>query len=116
MKYFAFFVGLILIGCTEEKVTDESIEKKETGVVTSSGFSHRVEFKENLGWGYQIFDGSKLILNQDHIPAIQGNIGFPSKEAADKTAKYIIQKLENDIFPPTLTVNELDSLEVLPVN
>lgn len=116
MKYLAFFIGLTLIGCSEKEVSDNSADKKEPKEVVSSGFSHRVEFKENLGWGYQIFDGSKLILNQDHIPAIQGNVGFPSKEAAEKTAEYIIMKLENDIFPPTLTVNELDSLDVLPKN
>lgn len=116
MRLIQLFIILLVFSCENSTKMEHESPKPKEPVEAPTGLSYRVEFKDDLGWGYQIFDGSTLILNQDHIPAIQGNIGFPSKSAAEKTAKYIIQKLENDIFPPTLTVTELDSLGVIPVN
>ncbi|MFN5911173.1 MAG: DUF4907 domain-containing protein [Bacteroidota bacterium] len=71
-----------------------------------------VEYPES-GWGYQILQDGKLAIDQKHIPVIQGYRGFSTKENAEKTANYIVDKLERGIFPPTLTIEELDSLEVL---
>jgi hypothetical protein len=54
-----------------------------------------------------------LAIDQKHIPVIQGYKSFSSKEKAEKTGNFIVQKMKNGIFPPTLTEQELDSLEVL---
>jgi hypothetical protein len=67
----------------------------------------------NVGWGYQILQDGKLAIDQKHIPVIQGYKSFSSKEKAEKTGNFIVQKMKNGIFPPTLTEEELDSLEVL---
>ncbi len=76
-------------------------------------YSARMIFTDSLGWGYQIFDGSTMLINQTHIPSIQGNKGFKSREAAQITANFVLYKLSNGLFPPTLDKKELDSLGVL---
>lgn len=66
-----------------------------------------------LGWGYKIFDNGTLFINQPHIPAIQGNKGFSTKEKAEITAQFAILKMEQGFVPPTISPEELDSLGVL---
>jgi hypothetical protein len=97
---------------TEASETEEStygIEPQEN----QTAFSARIIFTDSLGWGYQIFDGNTILINQVHIPSIQGNIGFKSRAAAQLTANFILYKLSNGIFPPTVDEKELDSLGVL---
>lgn len=111
IKYI-FFLSIALLSCDQEQeelIDDAPIKQEEP---TSSLVSYKIIFKEGIGWGYQIFEGSKMIINQEHIPAVQGMHGFSSKEKAVKAASYVVNKIENGIFPPTLTPKELDSLGV----
>jgi len=66
-----------------------------------------------LGWGYKIYDNGTLFINQPHIPAIQGNKGFSTKDQAQITADFAIFKMEQGFVPPTISPKELDSLGVL---
>ena len=66
------------------------------------------------GWGYRIFAGDTLLLiQQDVVPGMPGEHGFDTEARAAKTAGYIISKIHNGIFPPTVSPRELDSLGVL---
>jgi len=128
MKYFAIVLSLILASCagkSEEKTDKEldhefsdSIEKvidqKETLVETSKDvYSVRTTFEPENGWGYQILNNGELYINQPHIPAVAGNKGFDSENKATITADYIIYKMNNGLFPPTVSPEELDSLGVM---
>jgi hypothetical protein len=42
-----------------------------------------------------------------------GNNGFSSEEKAMITGEFIISKIKNNIYPPAVTPEELDSLGVL---
>ena len=77
--------------------------------------AYTIEVTENaeFGWGYQLFKDGKLMIDQKHIPAIQGEQGFTSKENAEITGNYILRKIKNGEFPPTVSVQELDSLGVI---
>ncbi|MFK8046198.1 MAG: DUF4907 domain-containing protein [Crocinitomicaceae bacterium] len=66
-----------------------------------------------LGWGYKIFQDGKMLINQPHIPSIQGNKRFSSRFKAAIAAKFILNKIDNNIFPPSISPSELDSLGVL---
>ena len=79
----------------------------------SETFSVKATFSPEFGWGYQILNNGELYINQPHIPSVQGNKGFETKDKAIKTAEYILNKLNNNIFPPTVSPQELDSLGVL---
>jgi Domain of unknown function (DUF4907) len=67
----------------------------------------------DLGWGYSIAVDGKKTINQPHIPAIAGTKGFKTKQQALKTAEFVIHKIKHNIFPPSVTKEELDSLGVL---
>ena len=65
------------------------------------------------GFGYNILIFDAMYVHQPHIPAINGNRGFKTKEQATKAAEFVIYKIRNNIMPPSLSVEELDSLGVL---
>lgn len=72
-------------------------------------------YRSENGWGYRIFTpDSVLLIQQDVVPGIPGNQGFDTEAKADLTARFVIGKLNQRIFPPAVTVEELDSLKVLP--
>jgi hypothetical protein len=122
MKSIVVFIAiLILSGSCGEKSASLSVEDNQEIVTSSQPRSNAndpeftlitVEYP-NVGWGYQILQDGKLAIDQKHIPVIQGYKSFSSKEKAEKTGNFIIQKMKNGVFPPTLTEQELDSLEVL---
>lgn len=65
------------------------------------------------GFGYDIYIYDALYVHQPHIPAINGNRGFHTQEQASKAAEFVIYKIRNNIMPPSLSVEELDSLGTL---
>lgn len=70
-------------------------------------------FKAASGWGYDIFINGKLYIHQPNIPAVSGNKGFLKEENAAKIAELVIEKLKNNIFPPSVGLSELESLQVI---
>jgi hypothetical protein len=108
---------LLIFSCKtkpEIESDDSNVPDKESKTnSTEPVYSIFTTETEGLGWGYQILKDGKLMINQDHIPAVQGNKGFSSKEAAEKTANFMLEKIKKGIFPPTISIEELDSLEVL---
>ena len=116
MSKYIFPILFLLFSCSSEETsttsasnTKKPIEIKDTEKV----ISYKIVFTENEGWGYQIFEGSTMLINQIHIPVIQGLHSFSSKNKATKTAEYIVQEVKTGNFPPTLTQEILDSLDVL---
>jgi len=71
------------------------------------------EVNGNRGWGYDILADGAIYIHQPNVPAIMGNSGFSSEEKAMKTGEYVIGKIRNNIMPPSVTPEELDSLGVL---
>lgn len=65
------------------------------------------------GWGYQIFEGNTMLINQEHIPSVPGINGFSSEEKATKAVEYIVTQMDQGLFPPTVSPQILDSLGVL---
>ena len=122
MKSIFLFLTIVVLSVScGEKSTSESIEDNQQNdslsepVTKAKGPEFTVITVEypSTGWGYQILQDGKLAIDQKHIPVIQGYKSFSSKEKAEKTGNFIVQKMKNGIFPPTLTEQELDSLEVL---
>ena len=108
---------LVLFSCgnSESKESFNPTNDREvySGKVQEPAYTMEVAENVEFGWGYQLFKDGKLMIDQKHIPAIQGEKGFSSKENAEITGNYILSKIKNGDFPPTVSVQELDSLGVL---
>ncbi|HEY4800316.1 MAG TPA: DUF4907 domain-containing protein [Bacteroidia bacterium] len=65
------------------------------------------------GFGYNILIYDAVYNHQPHIPAINGMRGFHTKEQAHKAAELVVYKIRNNIMPPSLTPQELDSMGTL---
>lgn len=64
------------------------------------------------GFAYKINLGEKPMIDQKHIPGVQGLKYFKSEEDARNAGMLMLYKLENNIMPPSVTLNELDSLNI----
>ena len=95
--------------------SDSEIEPSMTMTNPLPALVYTVEAFENgpNDWGYKIMNGDNMFINQPHVPAAQGNKGFSSKEKAITAGDFMLYKLEAGIVPPTVSVEELDSLGVL---
>ncbi len=102
-KVFYILFTIIMFSCSSENEKC-SVEKQ---------YTVETFFTNEIGWGYIILLDNKPYIKQPHIPAVSGKLGFSSKQKAEKTAKFVIYKIKQGILPPSVNVQELDSLGVL---
>jgi len=119
MKFWILVSTLFIftLSCTNRETHAENrnntFPSEASQSIDTDTLTYRVVYVDSVGWGYQIFQGPKLIIDQKHIPAVQGMNGFKSKQSAETTARYILIKINQGVFPPTISKRELDSLQVL---
>jgi hypothetical protein len=90
----------------KDKPVEDEIREKNTSV-------YDVRTVENAsGWGYEVWQHGAMVIKQEHIPAVQGIRAFSSQEQAQKAAEIIKAKLDQGIFPPTMSMAELQSIGV----
>jgi hypothetical protein len=89
--------------------TDISPPSLNTGVA----LSYKIISAANDTWGYDIFSSNKLTIHQPTIPGRPGNEGFKTKEAAQKVAELVIEKMKKGVMPPTVTEEELKKLKAI---
>ena len=113
---------MVFVICSCQEKQSERIQKTKVNAIKKTepkntivqdNFTVKTIFSPDVGWGYQILNNDKLYINQPHIPAVAGIKGFSDENKAQITADFMIYKLNNGIFPPTISVEELDSLGVL---
>jgi len=76
--------------------------------------TYKIISAEGNTWGYDIYNNDKLFVHQPSIPAMPGNKGFAKKSYAEKVAKKVIEKIQHGETPPTVTVEEMKALGVIP--
>lgn len=117
---------LIIILCVllyNYHLSPKDFERKVNKVLKSNLDTLRIEntFKnaklkfelipsENDTWGYKILLDNNPIILQPNKPGLPGNAGFKTKEKAQKVAELAINKIRKGQMPPTITIQELDSL------
>ncbi len=95
---------------------EKKVEKKDEPAPNpylNSKIEYKIVNSENGTFGYDIIIEGKTSIHQPSIPGMPGNNGFRTKEQAERTAKFVISKIRQNIMPPTVTIQELDSLKVL---
>lgn len=108
MKNFTKLVATILIlGLFFYGATHLSFDNQE----------HRTTLRNEIikvenGYGYQIFSGDKLLVQQEFIPAVKGYQTFQSEKDAKKVANLVIEKIQ-ERTSPQISVDELKELGVV---
>jgi hypothetical protein len=93
----------VLFGC----------EFKQNKATSENSNSYQVKtIRHAQGWGYEIKKGEKTIIKQLTIPSISGKRVFTSEKDAVAVGDLMVKKIENNIFPPSISKKELDSLSV----
>lgn len=64
------------------------------------------------GYGYQILNGNKLLIQQEYIPAINRRQTFRTHYDAEFVANLVRHKLING-HNPVVTISELNDLNIL---
>lgn len=64
-------------------------------------------------FGYDILLNGKRLVHQPNIPALPGNEGFTTKERAQKVAEFVVKKIKKNEMPPTVTIDDLNNMDVL---
>jgi hypothetical protein len=64
------------------------------------------------GWMYQIYWNEEMIIDQDVIPAAGGMQKFSSYGDAKRTAELVLAKLKKTNVLPSISLQDLDSLNV----
>jgi hypothetical protein len=113
-----------MVSCGTENTDDLDVKLEKNSEQTSiPKYSSKVYYLQNVGWCYQVFRGTKMILNQKHIPAVQGIKGFETKEKAEIAVNFIMERVIAGNERPSVTPEELDSIgaidlapEVLPIS
>lgn len=73
----------------------------------------RIISSVNGTFGYDILLQGKPFVHQPSIPALPGNKGFTTRERAQRVAELVVKKIRNNEIPPTVTIEELNSMGVL---
>jgi hypothetical protein len=106
--------GIWLAGKKKEPVSSQSQPKIR--VSSKAAVPEKIDvqpFVTQAGWGYVIYMKGKPYIKQDNIPVIEGNKGFSTREKALIAGRLVAYKIEHDILPPTVSKQELDSLQLL---
>ena len=66
------------------------------------------------GYGYDILNNGKPFIHQAFIPAVAGNAPFQTKKQARSVARLVRKKIKQGIMPPTVSIAELQALNIIP--
>jgi len=69
-------------------------------------------FETDKGWGYDIYLNEKKYIHQTTIPSVPGTVGFSSKKDAEKVGNLVIDKINRNEMPPSVTPEELKKLKI----
>lgn len=87
--------------------------KKEKNPYADAEISIKLISSAKNTFGYDILIDGRPFIHQPHIPCIPGNEGFTSKEKAQKVAEFVVKKIRKNEVPPTVTMNDLQAMNVL---
>ncbi len=87
-------------------------KKSKQQELVGESLTLKITDSEYSGFGFEILRGTNPLIIQPHIPAIQGIKGFKTKEQASIIGNYMIYKINHGIMPPSISVQDLDSLGI----
>ncbi|GLU45304.1 DUF4907 domain-containing protein [Allomuricauda sp. NBRC 101325] len=98
----AVVVGLVFFAVTQMASTPKKEPTKLEKVVIAV----------DQGYGYQIFYGDELVVQQEYVPAVNGMQTFATPEDAEQVADLVISKIE-ERTSPIVTLEELMDMDIV---
>lgn len=96
-----------------KKQNSEDLKRQSVKKTPNNSTGYSISTLQNAnGWGYQIRQNGKLMLDQPTVPGRPGMAGFQTQEDAQKVAELVKSKLQAKIFPPTVSEDELKNLNI----
>ena len=119
---FCFFIVLSFLSLTISKnagatilISDcQIIQTVQKDSIKQGNYLIQIIAGTNCTYGYNIYKGKKLFIHQPTIPALPGNSGFATKADAEKVARLVVEKMKKGEPLPTITVDELKQLKLIP--
>lgn len=108
-----FSLLLLFISSTAIRAQQTMPAKEHSQKQSTATLSHKIIDSADKTFGYDIYSDGRLLVHQPSIPGKPGNKGFKTKAAAEKTAKFVMEKIKKGEMPPTVTDKELETLKVL---
>lgn len=110
-----FFAFLLLNTLSAQAQLPKNLPH-QSQVKKSPAVKHQLTYKiinsEQNTFGYDILDHNRPMIHQPSVPAMPGNKGFATKQDAVAVAKLVIQKINKNIMPPSVTPQELKNLNI----
>ena len=121
-KSFYFFIFLFIASLTLSKNADAAtsiakckiIQTAQEDSIKQGDYLIQIIAATRGTYGYDIYKSKKLFIHQPNIPAVPGNNGFATKSDAEKVARLVVDKMKKGETLPTITVDELKHLDVIP--
>ncbi len=121
-KLIPVIIFVFFYSCNSSSENNSVSEIKSTldSAWTESSAEKNISFKvfindsteKSAGFGYDILMNDQRYIHQSSIPAVNGNQYFKTEDEAKIAASFVCYKIQNNIMPPTITINELDSLGI----
>lgn len=105
--FLTFVIGMCLVGIIYFALNNDKKGKMQE----NPHYLYSEVIDQGDGYGYRIFNGEKLIIQQETIPGFVGETAFVTHDDADKVAKCVIAKLLKGVSP-TVTLDELNALGI----
>lgn len=118
MKIKIVFSFLICISylhvAAQQRAMDTSARKMQNQVPLNTILTYSIVNSQNHTFGYDIYSNEKILIKQLTIPGLNGRDGFETKIDAEKIAQLVVDKIRNGKMPPSVTIEEMKNLNVLP--
>lgn len=108
---FAFLMIVLMFnGMSKDVLMNSDLILQES---LTPDMDFKVLKNDTGGWFYEIRSNKKVVISQQNIPAIQGNFAFQDSLQASRVAKLMMDKMEKGHFPPSISIEELNSLQII---
>ncbi len=85
------------------------------GTGSNANLTYTIIDAPNNTFCYDVYADGRLMIHQSSIPGLPGNEGFKTKEDAMKVAEMVMYKIRRGEMPPTVSINEMKELGVIPL-
>ena len=106
------FADLLGISISAEETAGKEVSQQKNPYANAE-ITIKIIPAANKTFGYEILLNGRPLVRQLSIPALPGNDGFATKGSAQKVADFVVKKIRNNEMPPTVTIEDLNSLGVL---